>query len=64
MTCVVAQADGKLTGTCTGDDKVAPVLTGEVKEQSVTFKFDKTYEGTPITDTFCDARRSSLIPTT
>ncbi len=52
MTCVVTQADGKLTGTCTGDDKVAHALTGEVKGQSVTFKFDKTYEGTPITDTF------------
>lgn len=52
MTCVVTQADNKLTGTCTGDDKVAHALTGEVKGQSVTFKFDKTYDGSPITDTF------------
>jgi hypothetical protein len=52
MTCVVTQADGKLAGACTGDDKVAHDLTGTVNGQAVTFKFDKTYSGTPITDTF------------
>jgi hypothetical protein len=56
MTCVVTQADGKLTGNCTGDDKVAHALTGEVKGRSVTFNFDKTYQGTPITDTFTAAQ--------
>ena len=56
MSCVVTQADAKLTGTCTGDDKVAHPLTGEVKDTSITFKFDKTYDGSPITNTFIAPR--------
>jgi hypothetical protein len=52
MSCVVTQTDAKLSGTCTGDDKVVHALTGTVNGQAVTFKFDKTYQGTPITDTF------------
>jgi hypothetical protein len=52
MTCTVTQADSKLAGTCTGDDKVAHDLTGEVNGQAVTFKFNKTFSGTQITDSF------------
>lgn len=57
MTCVVAQADGKLTGSCTGDDKVAHALTGEVKGRSVTFKFDKTSGEPDYRYLHCCARR-------
>lgn len=52
ITCDVTQADGKLAGTCTGDEKMDYALTGEVKGQAVTFTFSKAYGGTPITDTF------------
>ena len=52
MTCVIAQQGGILSGTCTGDDKVAQALTGTVAGQAVSFKFDKAYEGSPITDSF------------
>lgn len=52
MTCAVTQTGAKLTGTCTGDDKVAHDLTGAVNGQAVTFTFNKTYSGTAITDTF------------
>ena len=52
MSCTVTQADGKLAGTCTGDDKVPHDLTGEVNGQAVTFKFNKTFSGSQITDTF------------
>jgi hypothetical protein len=52
MTCVVTQADGKLAGTCTGDDKVDHALTGAVTGQAVTFTFNKTIGGSQITDTF------------
>jgi hypothetical protein len=52
MTCAITQTGNALTGTCTGDDKVDHALTGGVKDQAVTFKFDKTLQGSQITDTF------------
>jgi hypothetical protein len=51
MTCVLTEADHKLTGNCTGaaGDMKPRVLTGEVKEETVSWHFDTEYEGNPIT---------------
>jgi hypothetical protein len=51
MSCVIAQAEQKLTGTCSGaGDAVGPqALTGEVSEKGVTWRFGSAYNGMPIT---------------
>jgi acylphosphatase len=51
MTCAIAEAEHKLTGTCTGagDGTVARALTGESTEKGVAWRFDSVYEGNPIT---------------
>jgi hypothetical protein len=51
MSCAIAEAEQKLTGTCSGaGDAVGPqALTGEVTEKGVTWRFGSAYRGTPIT---------------
>jgi hypothetical protein len=51
MTCVLAEADHKLTGTCTGagDDPTARPLLGQVTDKGLAWRFDSQYQGTPIT---------------
>jgi hypothetical protein len=51
MTCVLTEADRKLTGTCTGAGDIAsarPVL-GEITDKGPAWSFDSLYQGTPIT---------------
>jgi hypothetical protein len=52
MTCVLTEAEHKLTGNCIGaaGDMKPRVLAGEVKEEgTVSWHFDTEYEGNPIT---------------
>jgi hypothetical protein len=51
MSCAIAEAEQKLTGTCSGaGDAVGPqALTGEVTEKGVTWRFGSAYNGMPIT---------------
>jgi len=51
MTCVLTEADHKLTGTCTGagDDPTARPVVGQVTEKGPAWSFDSQYQGTPIT---------------
>ena len=51
MSCAIAEAEQKLTGTCTGaGDSVGPqALTGEVTEKGVTWRFGSAYRGNAIT---------------
>jgi hypothetical protein len=51
MTCAIAEAEKKLSGTCTGAGQAtAPrKLTGEVTEKGLSWHFDSEYEGNPIT---------------
>jgi hypothetical protein len=51
MTCILTETDHKLTGNCTGaaGDMKPRMLTGEVKEETVSWHFDTEYEGNPIT---------------
>jgi len=51
MTCVLTEVEHKLTGTCTGaaGDMGRRALTGEVKEETVSWRFDTVYDGNPIT---------------
>jgi hypothetical protein len=50
MICAIAEAEQKLTGTCSGaGDAVGPqALTGEVTEKGVTWRFGSTYNGNPV----------------
>jgi hypothetical protein len=50
MSCAIAEAERKLTGSCTGaGDAVGPqALTGEATEKGVTWRFGSAYNGTPI----------------
>jgi hypothetical protein len=51
MTCVLAELEQKLTGSCTGaaGDMKPRAIAGEVKDQTVRWHFDTVYEGDPIT---------------
>jgi hypothetical protein len=51
MSCAIAEADGKLTGSCSGaGDALGPqALTGDATEKGVTWRFGSAYRGTPIT---------------
>ena len=51
MTCILSEADHKLTGSCSGagDDTKPKMLTGETTEKGLSWKFDSAYQGTPIT---------------
>jgi hypothetical protein len=51
MTCILSEADHKLTGTCAGagDDTTPRKLTGETTETGLSWKFDSAYQGSPIT---------------
>jgi hypothetical protein len=44
-----ADADMKVTGTCSGDEGGDHVVKGLVKDQILTWQFDSTYEGSAIT---------------
>jgi hypothetical protein len=49
LTCALVEADHKLSGTCTDDQKRSHALAGVTKDSNVSFAFDTDYEGTPIT---------------
>jgi len=51
MTCAIAEAAKKLSGTCAGagQDPTPRKLTGEVTEKGLSWHFDSEYEGNPIT---------------
>ncbi len=51
MTCALAEAEKKLSGTCSGaaNDTMARKLVGEVTENGLTWHFDTVYEGSAIT---------------
>jgi hypothetical protein len=58
MTCTLAEAGGKLTGTCLGaspEDTVAQKVAGDVTAKGVSWKFDTVYQGSPITLTWSGA---------
>jgi hypothetical protein len=49
LTCSLVQADSKVTGACVDDQSKSHPLTGEVKDQTVSWAFATEYEGSPIT---------------
>jgi hypothetical protein len=51
MTCLLTEAEHKLTGSCTGagDDRTPRVLTGTATAKGVGWRFDNEYQGQPIT---------------
>jgi hypothetical protein len=53
MTCVLSQAEHRLTGTCTGagDDTTPRTLAGMIMEGGPGWRFDSQYQGQPITVT-------------
>jgi hypothetical protein len=51
-TCVLVEADGKLSGTCTGTDGAKVKATGTVAEGLVKFEYGTTYQGGAITISF------------
>lgn len=50
--CVLAEKEGKITGTCTGTDGKPQPVTGSVKQSAVFWSYDTTYEGGSITLSF------------
>ena len=50
MTCVIAEAEHKLTGSCTsaGEDNTPRALTGTATAKGVGWRFDAQYQGQPI----------------
>jgi hypothetical protein len=46
---LAADADMKVTGTCSGDEGGDHAVKGLVKDQTLTWQFDSTYEGSAIT---------------
>ena len=52
MVCTFEQKDTQLTGSCTGETGTAMPVTGEVKEDRVTFKHGGDYAGTELTITY------------
>jgi len=60
MTCVLAVAEHKLTGTCAGagDDPTARPVIGQLTGKGLSWRFDSQYQGTPITLTMT----GELIP--
>jgi hypothetical protein len=51
LTCVLTEAEKKLTGTCTGEDKTPRNLTGTPTGAGVSWHFDTEYQDQPITVT-------------
>ena len=57
MTCILAEKDHKLTGTCAGAGGETPrKLTGDVTDKGLAWKFDSEYQGTPITISMTGAK--------
>ena len=48
-TCVLAQKDGKITGTCEGTDGKPVPVTGTVTDKGVKWQYDTAYQGSGIT---------------
>jgi hypothetical protein len=50
MTCLLTQAEHRLTGTCTGagDDTTPRALAGMTMERGLGWRFDSEYQGQPI----------------
>jgi hypothetical protein len=51
MTCAIVETDKVLSGACTGDDGTTHTIKGKVQEKVVTWAFDSSYQGQPITVT-------------
>lgn len=51
LRCTFVQADNKLSGACTSDDKAHP-LTGTVDGANITWTYDSDYNGETITLTY------------
>ncbi len=49
VTCVLAEKDAKVSGTCTGTDGKPVAVTGSTKDGAINWSYDTTYQGGPIT---------------
>jgi hypothetical protein len=59
MTCVITEADHKLSGTCSGaGDQTPRKITGDATGPVVTWKFDSEYQGSPITISFSGTKNA------
>ena len=47
--CTLIRTGTALTGNCTNPEGAPYVLTGEVKEKTVVFRYDIDYQGQPLT---------------
>lgn len=48
-TCILAEKDGKVTGTCTRADGKQAQVTGTVTETAIKWAYESTYQGGAIT---------------
>jgi hypothetical protein len=52
LSCALTTAaDMTVSGSCVGDDTKTHVVTGKVKDQTLTWSFNSEYDGSPITVT-------------
>ena len=49
--CKFVQADNKITGSCTSEDKEVQI-SGSIDGNKATWKYDSDYNGTPLTLTY------------
>ncbi|MCB1024994.1 MAG: hypothetical protein KDB79_11415 [Acidobacteria bacterium] len=47
--CTIKQEESKLTGSCKTEGMADAVITGEINDKNVTWKFNSDYNGTEIT---------------
>ncbi|REJ78476.1 MAG: hypothetical protein DWQ47_03215 [Acidobacteria bacterium] len=50
--CIIEQKEDKISGTCKWDGQPDAKITGTVNDKKVVWKFDMTYNGSPITLVF------------
>ena len=50
--CTFTESDGRLTGSCVGDDKTSVEITGTVDGKKVSWSYKSEYNGTPLTVQF------------
>jgi len=48
LTCVIAEAEHKLAGSCTDEENMPRILTGATTAKGVGWHFDSEYQGQPI----------------
>ena len=61
VTCVLVEADGRVSGSCIGEDEVERKLTGTItgtgKDRTATWHFDTDYRDTAVTLTISGSLR-------